>query len=135
SAEALALVPVTDPNTALRRFETVTSSAFPDFGLLITGKRELRYPADNAVEHPPAEWKRASGLIVKPEGSRDQLYAWAHVAENGEEVTVLAPVTVDLLGDLVPGLGDVAFVPFGSGGAPFAPGHGRVSPVPQPINT
>jgi len=136
SAEALALVPVTDPNTALRRFETVTSSAFPDFGLLITGKRELRYPADNAVEHPPAEWKRASGLIVKREGSEDRLYAWAHVAENGEEVTVLAPVTIYLLGGLVPGLGDVAFVPFEPGDAAFvlSMGHGRASRVPQARN-
>src|ERR1019366_10429189 len=33
SAEALALVPGTDPATALRRFETMTHSAFPEFSL------------------------------------------------------------------------------------------------------
>jgi len=116
SAEALALVPVTDPATALGRFETVTRGAFPEFSLLITGKRELRFPPGNKIEHPPEEWrgpswKRASGLIVKQEDSGERLFAWAHVIENGEEVTVLAPVTVDVLGDLVPGLGDVAFAP------------------------
>ena len=116
SAEALAVVPVTDPTTALRRFETVTRGAFPEFSLLITGKRELRLPADNKIEQPPEEWrsqlrKRASGLIVKQEEDGERLYAWAHVIENGEEVTVLAPVTVDILSELVPGLGDVAFAP------------------------
>ena len=127
SAEALALVPVTDPATALRRFETTTRSAFPEFALLITGQRELRDPADNTISHPPAEWRRASGLIVKQEGSVDRLYAWAHVLENGEEVTVLAPVTADVLGGLLPGLGDVAFAPL--------VGHARASRVPQALNT
>ncbi|MFZ0934903.1 MAG: PP2C family protein-serine/threonine phosphatase [Bryobacteraceae bacterium] len=126
SAEALALVPVTDPATALRRFETVTLSAFPKFSLLITGRRELRYPDGNTLTQPPAEWKRASGLIVKQEGTEDHLYAWAHVIENGEEVTVLAPVTIDLLGGLVPGLGDVAFAPL--------VGHARGAGVPEARN-
>jgi sigma-B regulation protein RsbU (phosphoserine phosphatase) len=116
SAEALALVPVTDPSTALGRFETVTRGAFPEFSLLITGKRELRFPPANKIQQPPEEWrsplrKRASGLIVKQEEDGERLYAWAHVIENGEEVTVLAPVTVDVLSELVPGLGDVAFAP------------------------
>lgn len=137
SAEALALVPVTDPATALSRFETMTRSAFPEFALLITGRRELRYPADNTISQPPAEWHRASGLIVRQEGSEERLFAWAHVAENGEEVTVLAPVTIDVLGGLVPGLGAVAFVPFDLGAVTFVPsvGHARAAPVPQARNT
>jgi phosphoserine phosphatase RsbU/P len=141
SAEALALVPVTDPATALGRFETMTRGAFPEFALLITGRRELRYPSDNNISQPPDEWrgpswKRASGLIVKREDNEDRLYAWAHVTENGEEVTVLAPVTVDVLGALVPGLGDVALVPFDLGDVAFAPlvRHARASLVPQALN-
>ena len=128
SAEALALVPVrsADPTAALRRFESVTRSAFPEFKLLITGQRELRFPPDNVISHPSAEWQRASGLIVTQEGSDDRLYAWAHVLENGEEVTVLAPVTGEVLGGLVPGLGDVAFWPLG---------HARASLVPQARNS
>ena len=96
------------PPAALRRFATVTRSAFPKFELLITGRRELRYPPGNTLTHPPAEWKRASGLIVKQEGAEDQLTPGRTSIENGEEVTILAPVTTDLLGGLVPGLGDVA---------------------------
>ena len=136
SAEGLALVPVTDPATALRRFEAMTRNAFPESALLITGRSELRYPAGNTISQPPAEWKRASGLIVKTEDNGERLFAWAHAIENGEEVTVLAPVTIDLLGDLVPGLGYVAFVPFDSGDATFVPlaGHARASRVPQALN-
>jgi len=127
SAEALVLIPVrsADPTAALRRFESVTRSAFPEFALLITGQRELRFPTGNTISHPPTEWRRASGLIVKQEGAGDTLYAWAHVLENGEEVTVLAPVTADVLGGLVPGLGDVAFAPLG---------HAHASLVPQARN-
>jgi sigma-B regulation protein RsbU (phosphoserine phosphatase) len=127
SAEALARVPVTDPATALARFESVTRNAFPQFDLLITGRRELRDPPDNTITHPPAEWQRAFGLAVKSMDGAERLYAWAHVTENGEEVTVLAPVTVEVLGGLVPGLGDVAFLPFDSGGAGFASLNGRTS--------
>jgi sigma-B regulation protein RsbU (phosphoserine phosphatase) len=141
SAEALALVPATDPATALRRFETMNHAAFPEFSLLITGRRELRYPSGNKLEQPPEEWRssqwgHASGLIVKPEDGKERLFAWAHVAENGEEVTVLAPVTIEVLGDLAPGLGDVAFVPFGSGSAAFARlmAHARPSRVPRARN-
>jgi sigma-B regulation protein RsbU (phosphoserine phosphatase) len=127
SAEALAIVPVrsADPTAALRRFESVTRNAFPESALLITGQRELRFPPDNAISHPPSEWQRASGLILKQEGSEDRLFAWAHVLENGEEVTVLAPVTFAVLGGLVPGLGDVAFAPLG---------HPHASLVPQARN-
>ena len=142
SAEALALVPVTDPATALRRFETMTHSAFPEFSLLITGKRELRYPSGNKISQPPEEWRgpswrHASGLIVKQEDGGERLFAWAHVIENGEEVTVLAPVTIDVLGGLVPGLGDVAFAPFDLGNAASAPlvGQSRASRVPQALNS
>jgi len=134
SAEALALVPVmtADPTAALRRFESVTRNAFPQFALLISGRRQLRFPPDNTLSEPPdewrhvSEWKRASGLIVKQDGSEDRLYAWAHVVDNGEEVTVLAPVTIDVLGTLLPGLGDVAFAPL--------VGHARASRVPEARN-
>ena len=129
AAEALATVPVTDPATALPRFESITRSAFPEFELLITGRRELRYPPGNTISQPPTEWKRASGLIVKWEDGKDgkdRLYAWAHVIENGEEVTVLAPVTIEVLGGLVPGLGDVAFAPLMM--------HTRASRVPEARN-
>jgi hypothetical protein len=50
----------------------------------------------------------------------------AHVVAGGNEVTVLAPLTHDLLAAFVPGLGDVNFTP--------VMGHLRTSHLPPPVN-
>ncbi len=126
-AEGLARFPAQDPEIALNRFAMITGGSFPDFHLLVTGESEMRYPPSTRLAHPPPAWKRANGLIVKGEGSGEQLYAWAHVGVNGQEVTVLAPITLDLLAGLVQGLGDVNFVP-------LVGGHGRESHIPPPSN-
>ncbi len=110
-AEALLRVPIQDTDAALTRFGMMSHEAFPNAELLITGDREIRYPAHSKVAHPPSGWGRAYGLIVKREGGQDRLYAWAHLVEGKSEITVLAPVTHDVLSQLVPGLGDVALLP------------------------
>ena len=125
-AEAFAAIPIRDPETALSRFERNTRNSFPKLELLITGKREVRYPENALITHPPHTWKHASGLIVKKEGKIGRLYAWAHVTAGDEEVTILAPIDHDLLGDLVPGLGDVTFFPL--------MGHRKESHLPSKRN-
>jgi sigma-B regulation protein RsbU (phosphoserine phosphatase) len=106
-AEALARAPIRDPEATLNRFVPMIRNGFPQFELRITGHEDLRYPPESRIEPPPPVWKRASGLIVRKEGNEDRLYAWAHEAANGNEVTILAPVTHDLLAGIVPQLGDV----------------------------
>ncbi len=125
-AEAFAAIPIKDPETALSRFERNTSASFPKLELLITGKREVRFPPNAAITHPPRGWKHASGLIVKKEGKEDLLFAWAHATAGDEEVTILAPVDHELLAGLVPGLGDVTFAPL--------MGHRKESHVPPRRN-
>src|SRR6185437_11621207 len=49
--------------------------------------------------------------ILRKEKGEDRLYEWAHVSENGVEVTIDAPITQEVLSDLIPGLGDVSFAP------------------------
>src|SRR5579871_3519011 len=77
-AEAFAAVPIGDPEAALSRFDRNTRNSFPKLELLITGRREVRFPEDAAITHPPSVWKHASGLIVKKDGKEEHLYAWAH---------------------------------------------------------
>ncbi len=126
-AEALARVPVADPERALGRASVMLHDAFPDFELLIRrGGQQLRYPEGARIVPPPAPWGDAHGLVLKREGGEDRLFAWAHHTVDGEEVTLLAPVTHDYLSGLVPGLGDVNFVPL--------MGHPRQSHVPEPRN-
>jgi sigma-B regulation protein RsbU (phosphoserine phosphatase) len=125
-AEALARVPAADPERALGRAAMVVRNVFPDFQLLVTGPdRTLRYPPNATLVQPPAAWHRAHGLILRKEGSEDRLYAWAH-ARDQEEVTLMAPISHELLANLVSGLGDVDF-------APLMPSP-KQSHVPPPSN-
>jgi len=87
---------------------------------------ELRYPQNSTLPAPPASLRPGSGLVIKRDNGQEGLFAFAHVVVNGDEVTVLAPVTSDLLDNLVPGLGDVAFAPL--------MGHPRESHVPPAQN-
>ena len=105
-AEALARTPVRDPEQTLRRFVPMIQNGFPQFELRISGQEDLRYPPESQLEPPPPAWKRASGLILKQGG----LYAWAHEVANGNEITILAPFTHQLLAGLIPRLGDVNLV-------------------------
>ena len=135
SAVGLAHYPPTEPGTALERTAQFTRLAFPEFELYMSGKHELRYPPDAGLTHPPSTWKRGTGLILKKEaGGKARLYAWAHVVDNGEEVTILAPITQDLLGGLVGGLGDVNFVPLQSPIQVVVPGRTHQSRVPPAQN-
>jgi sigma-B regulation protein RsbU (phosphoserine phosphatase) len=125
-ADGFAAIPMGVPETALSRFERNTRNSFPKVELLITGKREVRYPEDSKITHPPSGWKHASGLIVKKDEDGERLYAWAHATAGEEEVTILAPIDHELLAGLVPGLGDVTFFPL--------MGHRKESHVPAKKN-
>jgi sigma-B regulation protein RsbU (phosphoserine phosphatase) len=57
---------------------------------------------------PPEEWQHANGLVVKDKHA----YAWLHERNRGSEITLVAPITHDLLSRLVPGLGDVDLIPY-----------------------
>jgi phosphoserine phosphatase RsbU/P len=130
-AEVSAHVPMRDPESAINRFRMTMRNVFPEAHLLITGREELRYPENSQLAHPPPEWDawerslgadHSSGLVIKD----GKLYVWAHVAAAGNEVTVLSPLTPELLGEFVPGLGDATFRPI--------MGHARQSHVPPPVN-
>ena len=125
-AEAIARAPSPSPEQAVRRFEPILRRNFPDFELLATGAQSFRYPPDSKLEQPPKEWKHASGLVVRKEGGKNRLYAWAHAEENGNEVTILAPITHELLTGLVPGIGDANVIGLTM--------RSRGSQVPPPAN-
>jgi sigma-B regulation protein RsbU (phosphoserine phosphatase) len=140
-AEAQATLPSRDPSTSMNRMAFVTRRAFPNFEMLVTGEHELRVPPESTLNHPSSEWKQASGLILKQEGKSQRLYAWAHVPANSqhvppslEEVTVLAPITQDLLSTLVSGLGDVNYVPLHESSLVVVPGQTHKSHIPAASN-
>ena len=81
---------------------------FPRFEMLISGETEERYPPQSALMPPPEEWQHANGLVVKDK----RAYAWLHERNRGNEITLVAPLTHDLLSGLIPGLGDVDLIPY-----------------------
>jgi sigma-B regulation protein RsbU (phosphoserine phosphatase) len=111
-AETLTRAPAPDQQTALTRALPMLRRGFPTFEMLATGEQQFRYPPDSTLTAPPEPWKNASGLITRKDGDIDHLYAWAHSEQNGNEVTILAPITAELLSGLVPGIGDVTFPPY-----------------------
>jgi sigma-B regulation protein RsbU (phosphoserine phosphatase) len=115
-AETTARYPIHDPNIAINRFRANLRNDFPGTHVLVTGEEQLRIPNDSELSHPPSAWadyerehgtEHSTGLVIKD----GKLYVWAHVAVNGNEVTLLSPLTPELLGGLVPGLGDATFRP------------------------
>jgi sigma-B regulation protein RsbU (phosphoserine phosphatase) len=125
-AETLTRAPAPDQQTALTRALPMLRRGFPTFEMLATGEQQFRYPPDSTLTAPPEPWKNASGLITRKDGDFDHLYAWAHSEQNGNEVTILAPITAELLSGLVPGIGDVTFPPYTRRSAQ--------SHVPPPVN-
>jgi sigma-B regulation protein RsbU (phosphoserine phosphatase) len=97
-----------DPGLFVSRMAPLIKTRFPQFDLLIDGKTETRYPPDSRLEPPPAHWQEANGIVVK----NKLAYAWVHERSKEGEITLMAPLTHDLLTSLVPGLGDVDLAPF-----------------------
>jgi len=108
SAEALARGPAPDQAVASR--VPGLRRSFPDFEILIQGQSPFRFPPGSQLVSAPESWKNASGLATRLDGTRRRLFAWAHAQQGGNEVTILAPITHDVLTDLVKGLGDVSFL-------------------------
>ncbi len=107
-AEGLVRISSGNSETFAARFAPIIESRFPSFQMLITGENQVRYPPDASVEPPPAVWQTANGLVLK-----DKLvYAWVHATERGNELTIMAPITHQLLSNMIPTLGDVDLLPF-----------------------
>src|SRR5581483_11532678 len=145
-AVVLARVPPRDPETAMNRTAELLHNNFPEFELLETGNHEIRYPEDATVAEPTPEFlqsvdgrRRGFGLaVMRRPGKKEALYAWVHASETRNNVTnhvtIIAPVHHEMLGALVPGLGDVSFIdPLSSAPAGLT-GTGRRGRVPEKSN-
>jgi sigma-B regulation protein RsbU (phosphoserine phosphatase) len=66
-----------------------------------TGKHS--YPEGTPDLNLVPGWKDATGLI----DHEGKFFAWAHIVHGRDTVTAIAPVSDDLIGDLVPNLGQI----------------------------
>jgi len=109
-AEMLTRAPSSDPQASLSRTLPMMRRVFPQFEMLATGEQHFRYPPDSTLAAPPEAWKNSSGLITKKVGDTESLFAWAHAERGGNEVTILSPITTEVLSGLVEGIGDIEVV-------------------------
>lgn len=109
-AHLLAEVPAEKRANTIHDLIPYMEHLFPSVTLAIRGRESYNYPEGSTAPAPPPGWKDASGLVMKD----GQLHVWAHVTHAGIDVTLLAPVTRDLLAQLSPGIGQVSLISFNS---------------------
>ena len=134
AAKMLAAEPAAELRNTVREITSYLRDHFPNVELLIRNKQIYRYPDNSTLSAPPAGWNDTSGLVMKD----GKLSSWAHVTQGETEVTLIAPLTPELLADLVPGLGEVFLLDVGSNTAVATSAarkqNKRVARFPGPSN-
>lgn len=104
---------------------SLLAARMPGLEVVVSGNPPLLYPPDSAIAPPPQGWKDYTGCVLK-----DGVYYSAAIVKNGGvTVAALAPITADVLGNIVPGIGAARL---GSGTEfagvlpPPTPGWGRL---------
>ena len=98
---------------AVRRAGFFIRDRFPGAEILLKDEmgREVRYPENARLPHPPEGHEDTSGLLIR-EG---RFYLWAHAGGARSEVVITVPVTLSFLQGLAPGLGVIQLTPFSIG--------------------
>jgi sigma-B regulation protein RsbU (phosphoserine phosphatase) len=73
----------------------------PGVQVVVTGAETLHYPPENGLEAPIGGWKTDVGCLLR----NGRYYSAAIVNTNGTTVAALAPITPEVLGNIVPGIG------------------------------
>jgi sigma-B regulation protein RsbU (phosphoserine phosphatase) len=94
------------PADAIERIGTIFAGRAPGLEIAVTRNGFWSYPKHSLLTHPDAAWGRTRGVV-----SRDgELFSWINLHENGYRLTILAPMSREFLGSLVPDLGDVSIL-------------------------
>ncbi|MBZ5595346.1 MAG: SpoIIE family protein phosphatase [Acidobacteriia bacterium] len=124
-AHLLAATPADKRQNTMHDVVPYLQSLFPNVELLIRDDGTYHHPEGSSLTSPPVQWKNDSGLIIKDA----HLHSWAHVTHEATEVTIIAPITGDLLAELAPGIGEVSLVSFDPSSA--APRSQRTRKTPR----
>jgi phosphoserine phosphatase RsbU/P len=95
-------LPVKFRQYAIPEIEKQYHAGFPGMTIYIKDKSgEQIYPPGTPSPEISTDWKNVSGLLVY----KKRFYAWSHYIDASEEISVMAPLSEDLIADLVPHLG------------------------------
>ncbi len=109
SAQWIANMPAASRDASIRQIRADHVRRFPGLEIVV--------PADGKSRG------EAGGAVVKA----GRLYAWARVVRDRVEVTLMAPLTVDVLSEMVPNLGEVNYRDL----IETAPGERKSATVPR----
>lgn len=73
----------------------------PGVQVVVSGAQTLHYPPESILEPPAAGWKEYIGCLLR----NGRYYSAAIMTTNGTTVAALAPITPEVLGNIVPGIG------------------------------
>lgn len=103
-ARILSMNPQSPPAEVLGQVATFIRQRFPAFEVVIRKNHQIMHFPPGASSEPANEDAPLyTGLTIK----NGMYYAWSHSQVSGMTVDVLAPVDREMLGDLVPHLGQV----------------------------
>lgn len=104
---------------------------YPGIQLLMhDGGKTVRYPENSQPPRPLPGWADTSGVLVRD----GEFYLWSYNHMPSGDITITAPLTRELLANLVPNLGSVDMLESRTGRSVFGAGSSGQSRVPQAAN-
>ncbi|MFL6448411.1 MAG: PP2C family protein-serine/threonine phosphatase [Bryobacteraceae bacterium] len=117
AAETLRRIPADQRDNAAPQIQKAFSMSLPGMMVYLKdSKGTHRYPATAPALNISPDWKPLRGLLVYD----SHFYGWSHYTDGELEINVVAPLTNQLIENLVPDLGEIALVETPE---PGSPGH------------
>jgi phosphoserine phosphatase RsbU/P len=95
--------PESRPAVMERTIELSYRNSYPGIEVLLreAGGRQIRYPEGATAPAPLAGWEPTKGVLARD----GRFYLWSYAKTSAGDITITAPVTRQLLDELVPNLG------------------------------
>jgi sigma-B regulation protein RsbU (phosphoserine phosphatase) len=103
-ARFLSEAPVNERADVMKQLAPLLQGRYPGFQVLVTDGETYRYPTDSKLEPPPDGWNNYTGLVRKENG----YYLMSLARHRNTQALILSPLTPEVLGRLLPGLGNVS---------------------------
>ena len=114
ATETLRRIPPEQREAAAPQIQKAFSMSLPGIAVYLKdGKGPHTYPATAPPVNISPAWKPVRGLLVYD----GHFYGWSHYSDATLDINVLAPLTNQLIENLVPDLGEIALVETPEGGS------------------
>ncbi len=107
AVQGLQKIPPDQRAMAVSHFADAFGRSFPGIAFYFKDQTGMHpYPANAPALVVPPGWGDVSGLLVW----KSRFYGWAHTNHSGDEITALAPLSNELVENLVPNLGVITLL-------------------------